>query len=96
MVANYYECIAMATNPKRRAPSSIFDNLSMVGRDCVVTLPSAVRPAGGIVIDADQDYAVVCMANSFFTQRLESGRVHCSVNAMNSDRAMRIEIELHC
>ena len=49
----------MATNPKRRAPSPIFDNLSVVGRDCVSTLPAAARPVSMSDTDAEQDYSVV-------------------------------------
>ena len=49
----------MATNPKRRAPSPIFDNLSVVGRDCVSTLPTAARPIALSDTNAEQDYTVV-------------------------------------
>ena len=48
----------MATNPKRRAPSPIFDNLSVVGRDCVSTVPAAARPIALSDTNSDQDYAV--------------------------------------
>lgn len=48
----------MATSPKRRAPSPIFDNLSVVGRDCVTALLVDARPIAMSDINAEQDYAV--------------------------------------